>query len=329
MVNNPHQLLNLIIAISGFVLVLSIWLGVLLGWAIWRKQRSAKLEERMRMVLPHLGGEGRILRLWHDGHENTVMVPVLIGKGGPMERFKRTTAAAGLRTNPEKLLAGLGTAVGIVALLIWLLTGSVVAATGAGIAVVLAWYLYLAHRTGKQRDTFDRQLIDALDLAARSLRVGHPLVASFRLISEEIPAPVGELFGEVCQEQQLGMAMDQSLRRAAEHYHSEDLGLFVAAVVTQLRSGGNLADMMERVAGVIRERFRLARRVRLLTAQTQFSKRVLLAMPFFLFVLLNVMDPNYMRPLLTTPSGQMVMAFAGGGLLCGWLTMNWLSHLTP
>jgi tight adherence protein B len=98
-------------------------------------------------------------------------------------------------------------------------------------------------------------------------------------------------------------------------------------VVIQLNSGGNLADMMERLANVIRERQRLARRVKVLTAQTQFSKRVLLSLPFLIFVVLNLINPNYMRPLYTTFPGQMILLAAGLGLLLGWVTMNWLSKL--
>ena len=98
-------------------------------------------------------------------------------------------------------------------------------------------------------------------------------------------------------------------------------------MVIQLRSGGNLADMMERVANVIRERNRLARRVKVLTAQTQMSKRILIAMPFFVFVLLNFVNPDYMRPLYSTFTGQMIMAAAAGGLLVGWMIMNWISKL--
>jgi len=329
MPNDQQETLNYILELAAFGLVMSIWLVALLLLSLRRRRRALEVEERLRTAQPQAEGPGRVLRLWHDGHETTIVVPGIVGKGGPLARFRKMTGAAGLRSNAQTVLASMVASVLLIGGGAWLGTGSAVAALATVIAVLIAWYLYFTHRIGKQRDTFDRQLIDALDLAARSLRVGHPLVASFNLISQEIPAPIGELFGEVCQEQELGVAMDQSLRRAAAEHGSEDMGLFVAAVVTQLRCGGNLADMMERVAAVIRERCRLARRVRLLTAQTQFSKRILLALPFFLFVLLNVLNPTYMSPLMTTAAGQLVLVAAGGSLLCGWMTMNWLSKLTP
>jgi tight adherence protein B len=102
---------------------------------------------------------------------------------------------------------------------------------------------------------------------------------------------------------------------------------FATSVVIQLRSGGNLADMMDRLAFVIRDRMRLARRVRVLTAQTQFSKRILQALPFAIFVILCLINPEYMQPLYTTSTGKTILGAAGAGLLAGTYTMNRLAVL--
>jgi tight adherence protein B len=169
--------------------------------------------------------------------------------------------------------------------------------------------------------------VDALDLSARSLRVGHPLVAAFRLISEEIAPPVNTIFSEICQQQALGVSLEEALHNVAEESTSGDLKLFATSVIIQLRSGGNLAEMMERVAIVIRERMRLSRRVRVLTAQTQFSKRVLLALPFFIFLVLNVINPKYMAPLYSTPDGRILMSIGAAGLVMGAWIMNRMAVL--
>ena len=92
----------------------------------------------------------------------------------------------------------------------------------------------------------------------------------------------------------------------------DDLKLFATSVVIQLTSGGNLADMMGRLAAVIRERMRLARHVRVLTAQTQFSKRLLLSIPFILFAIISIMNPDYMRPLYTTSVARSCWHGCGG-----------------
>jgi tight adherence protein B len=103
--------------------------------------------------------------------------------------------------------------------------------------------------------------------------------------------------------------------------------LFATSIVIQLRSGGNLAEMMERLAYVIRERMRLARRVRVLTAQTQFSKRILLLLPIVIFVILNMLNPEYMHPLFSSSAGQKILFVAASGLLIGSWMMNKLSVL--
>jgi tight adherence protein B len=191
--------------------------------------------------------------------------------------------------------------------------------------VVLGFWTYLNQRIAKRSALFERQFADSLELAARSLRVGHPLVGALLLISEEFDAPVGPLFGGICQQQALGRPLDEALRMAASQHSSDDLKLFTTAVIIQLRSGGSLADMMERLAAVIRERIRLSRRVRVLTAQTQFSKRILQGLPPFVFVLINYINPEYMRPLYQTDNGRKVLGVAIVCLLLGSWLMNRLS----
>jgi tight adherence protein B len=331
MPSNPQQIVSLLIAAAAFGLVLSVWLVLVLLWSMKRRQKSSQVEQRLKLVRPELhdAGAGRILRLWHDGKEATTVVPGLANDNGLIVRLERMRVDAGSEAPLTSTFFGLLAAMVISGLGAWLFTSSLMAAAALPVAVLLGFYIYVTYRISSRRNIFERQLIDALDLAARSLRVGHPLVGSFRMISEELPAPVGELFGEVCQQQQLGVSMDQALRDIARRSDSDDLKFFATCVVIQLGSGGNLADMMERLANVIRERNRLARRVRVLTAQTQFSKRILLALPFFIFVLLAVLNPTYMKPLYTTFAGDVLIVVSGIGLLLGWLTMNWLSKLTP
>src|SRR6185295_2341557 len=151
---------------------------------------------------------------------------------------------------------------------------------------------------------FETQFVDALDIAARSLRAGHPLVGAFRLIAEEIAPPVGSLFAQICQAQELGLSIERAIHEVAKTFNNADVRIFGTSIAIQLRSGGNLADMMDRLAYVMRDRMRLNRRVRVLTAQTQFSKRILAALPIFIFVALNTLNPGYMQPLYTTEMGK-------------------------
>ncbi len=324
-----HNAISIFAAIAAFTLVLSLWLMGVLVWVSRRKRRAGQVRQRLDYAgdtSPNAGG-GRVLRLWHDGREETTIVPGL-RSGGLLDRLEHFRAAAGVELPLFNGLVMIAGTVLVITGVAYVITSSVIIGLLCAFAVVLLVWISLSRKISKRTSLFERQFIDALELAARSLRAGHPLVGSFQLIADEIAAPVGTLFAKVCQQQALGVSMERALRGVANENTSEDLKLFVTSVAIQLASGGNLADMMERLANVIRDRQRLNRRVRVLTAQTQFSKRVLLTLPFLVFVALNLINPQYMRPLYTTSAGQVIMFIAALGLLCGWITMNWLSKLS-
>lgn len=325
--DDPQRNLTLIMGGAAFGLVLCLWLLGVLFWVSRRAKRAREVEQRLNPAAfnsTDVSG-GRVLRLWRDGQEVTTVVPGLASRG--VTGLSKLRADAGWETPVSGVLLGLGGMIGLTATGAYLITSSLMATVLTPGAALLIFWIYLNQRIASRVALFERQFMDALSLAARSLRVGHPLAGAFKLISDEIGAPVGELFADVCQQQALGVPMEQALREVAARTASDDLKLFATSVVIQLRSGGNLADMMERLANVIRERHRLSRRVKVLTTQTQFSKRVLLALPFLVFALLNLINPQYMNPLYTTFTGQLIMATAATGLMLGWLMMNWLSKL--
>ena len=167
----------------------------------------------------------------------------------------------------------------------------------------------------------------SLELSARALKSGHPLLAAFQLIADEIPAPVGALFADICQQQALGVRMEDALRRSASHTKSDDMKLFAAAMAIHLRSGGNLAEVMHGLAFVIRERMRLGRRFRTLIAQTQISKRILVGMPIIMFGVLNIIGPAYMQTMYSNIMGQFMLVGAATMMLIGWFIMNKMSDL--
>jgi tight adherence protein B len=123
----------------------------------------------------------------------------------------------------------------------------------------------------------------------------------------------------------MGADLEQVLRDAGEESASDDMKLFATSVAIQIRTGGNLADLMERLAAVIRDRIRVHRRARVLTAQTQMSKRVLIALPFILFILLNIINPDYMSPFMKETAAQVMLAIGIGLLIIGSWLMNKLA----
>jgi tight adherence protein B len=320
------DLYTLLIATLVFILALSLWIIAVWAWAIRRRQQQAAYEKRLG-ILDGEPSDGKTLRLWLDGKQVTTTVAVEKQNRSLAQRLEHWRQMAGFESSVATIALGLlGVVCGVsLGLLLW--TESALAAAGGAATVVVVFFAMVKRRTIRREALFDQQLIDALDLAARSLRAGHPLGGAFHLIAEEIPAPVGTVFAEICQQVSLGVSHEEAMRKAARASHSEDVRLFTTCVAIQLRSGGNLADMMMRLAQVIRDRMRLNRRVRVLTAQANLSKNVLLALPFVMFVALNLLNPRYMVPLYETATGQSLLIGAGISLLFGAWVMGRLAQL--
>jgi tight adherence protein B len=265
---------------------------------------------------------GKELRLWTEGQEHTTLVGEIKTKKSLFQSLEIWRQKARVRAPISSVILGvIGFCTGTF-VLTFMMTHSIVASAGVVAILAIILWAYAKQLESKGTTLFEMQFIDALDLASRSLRAGHPLTGAFQLAGEEIAVPVGTIFKEIGQQQGLGLSLEESLRRAAQSHASPDLKLFATSVVIQLESGGNLADMMDRLTGVIRDRLRLARHARVLTAQTQLSKRILLGLPFFLFVVLNVLNPGYMDPLIHSYEGRYMIAFGVVSLLLGMWVMN-------
>ena len=320
------NIVDLMAAAAAFGLMLMVTLAVVVLW--WRRSsvRARGLEERLGLPGDSAAGT-RVLRLWREGREVTTTVPSEPRRARLWLRLERLGRDAGWEVPAQTLVLSLAGMTGLVVAVALLLTRSVPLALLAGATVPMIFWLILQRRVNRRAALFEKQLVDALQTAARSLRAGHPLLGAFRLVAEDLTPPISTVFAEICQQQQLGASMEAALRTAGDESNCLDMKLFATSVAIQLRSGGNLADMMDRVALVIRERIRLMRRARVLTAQTQFSKRILLVLPFILFVILNVMQPDYMNTLYRTQTGKWALALAGALLLAGVWVMNRLSRL--
>jgi tight adherence protein B len=307
--------------VSAFLFVFLLWCAIVWSWWLRSASRARRVSARLGLPDPD-AGPARELRLWSQGQELTTLVQDPSGDLGLRERLERWRQQARVATPLGTLILG---AIGITAgafLVTYVLTASLLAGAGAVAVAMIFLKTYANQQAQRGLALFETQFVDALDLAARSLRAGHPLTGAFQLAGEEIPAPVGTIFKEVCQQQDLGLSLDESLRRAAQLRTSPDLKLFATSVIIQLESGGNLADMMDRLAAVIRDRLRLSRHARILMAQTQLSKRILLALPFILFLVNSFLNPGYMEPLYTTPEGRYLIAFGAVSLLLGAWVMN-------
>lgn len=321
----PTQIVTLVAGVSVFALVLCLWGILLWSWQLHRQARQQRLHARLGLDDPDTD-HARQLALWRHGKVTSTYVPDA-GHLSLWRWLEKLHQDAGYKRPLASILLGLVGVIALLGLMTLAWTSSLLAVLGIAAATTLVYWIMLKRRILQRAMLFDQQLIDALELAARSLRAGHPLSGAFQLIAQEIPEPVGHRFAEICEQEHLGMSHEESMHRIAISAHNSDLKLFATSVAIQLRSGGNLADMMDRLSAVIRDRMRLNRRVRVLTAQTQMSKNVLLALPVVMFALLALLNPDYIAPLYQSPSGRIMLVVAVAGLLVGTWMMGQLARL--
>jgi tight adherence protein B len=165
-------------------------------------------------------------------------------------------------------------------------------------------FLWLWNKRRVRLKKFATQLSDGLELVARALRAGHSLSAGMHVVAEEMPAPIADEFGRVFEEQNLGIPIEDSMRSMCERVPNLDLRFFVTSVAIQRQTGGDLAEILDKIGYVVRERFRILGQVKALTGEGRLSGVVLIALPFALFGFILNLKPDYVEPLWTTDLGK-------------------------
>ncbi len=173
--------------------------------------------------------------------------------------------------------------------------------------VPLMWILF---RRKRRMKAFAAQLPDALEMLSRSLRSGQSIGFGFNMVSSEMAAPIGKEFGRVFEEQNLGVPLDDSLRGMTERIPNLDLKFFSTAVILQRQTGGDLAEILDKIGSLIRERFRIWGQVQALTGEGRMSGVVLLGLPFVLFLAVYQLNPDYISVLFTDPMGKKMLFVA-------------------
>jgi len=176
-------------------------------------------------------------------------------------------------------------------------------------AAILPW-LWLAHKRERRMRQFEQQIPEALDLMARAMRAGHAFSTAVKMVGDELREPLGPAFRMLFDEMQYGVPQPDALLRLSERVPIADLGYFVVAVTIQRESGGNLAELLEKIAGVVRARLALLGEVRTLSAEGRLSAWILGAMPFVTALIINFLTPKFMSVLWTDPAGQRLVGVA-------------------
>lgn len=278
-----------------------------------RKQLAdqARLEQRVREALQDTmdSPEGAIRLVREDSIGGNATIHRLLSSLNLMNRLDRMIKQADVQITVYKLLLFCVLAGMMAGLAAATLFNLVIVAVFAGIAAALP-ILHIARTRQKRLRTFNAQLPDTLDLMSRSLAVGHAFSESLHQVAMEMPDPVATEFRITFEEQKLGLSTKLALDRLGERIPLLDLRLCLTAMHIQRETGGNLAEILEKVSQTIRERFRIMEDFRTLTTSSRLSGYILCAIPFVLVFLLTMLNPEYMAVLVKDTRGHYVIAFA-------------------
>lgn len=174
----------------------------------------------------------------------------------------------------------------------------------------VAPFFYLSMKVKGRIKKFERQLPEALDLIARSLKAGHAFSGGLQMVAEEFSDPISGEFAKVLDEINFGVGVKEALTNLVERVDCADLKLFVIAIAIQRETGGDLCEILEKISRLIRERFKLQGRIRTLSAEGKLSAAMLVGIPIFVALAISVVNPDYIRVLVTDTLGKMLISFS-------------------
>jgi tight adherence protein B len=232
----------------------------------------------------------------------------ILQSSSSVSRLQQRLSQAGLTTRPGKflLMALLGAVgMGFLAFSFTRTSGTAMIAALAGGA---APFLYVSFRRGRRFRKFEEKFPEAIDLLGRSTRAGHAFTTSLELIATELAEPISGEFKKLFEEQKFGLPLRDALLNLSERVPLIDVRFFVTAVLLQRETGGNLAEILDKLAYTIRERFKILRQVRVFTAQGRMTLMLLMALPPGLVLAMALLNGDFIEPLFTDPLGHWLIA---------------------
>jgi tight adherence protein B len=209
-----------------------------------------------------------------------------------------------------------------VAFFVELILGRPFVAAGLGLIAGVIPLFVARHKKQQRTLHFEEQFPDALDMLTSALRAGLALTAAVQVVAEEAPDPVGKECRVLFEENRLGLDMKHAVRMMAERVDSAEARLFATALILQRETGGNLAEVLDGTAAVIRDRFRILRDVRTMTAQARMSGAILMLLPLMLAGAIMVLAPDYLPGLAKDPAGKYLIPMALVLQVTGFLVMR-------
>lgn len=289
--------------------------------ALTRRMDRSAINKRLRLLATGLERESvtNLLKAHHASADRR--------RGALIGRFYRLVARADIGLAPGRLLGGMGIATAGLFVVLFLLAG----ATGAGVtigrlvlltAVACAIgiglpFMVINRRAEKRRKRMEEQFPTAVDVFTRALKAGHPVSSAIGLLTTEMEDPIGSEFGIVADEVAYGSNLIDSLDSLSKRWNLEDLQMFAVCLSVQSETGGNLAEVLENLSSVIRDRASLYKKVRALSSEGRMSAWMLTILPVLTFILLFIVNPGFYLdvaadPLFTTGFVSLLSLYAIG-----------------
>jgi tight adherence protein B len=297
------------------------------GYQLWASKRSGeakRLAARLRAI--ESGGRETMLSIerakpagscaWLDRH--------LTGWLPRGEQLARYVSTSGTTRTVAQLVTSTVVLASIGFLIPLLLARPLIfSCLGAFLLAIVPWCRLTRQRTLRIR-AFEKQIPEALDLMSRAMRAGHAFPTAVQMVGEEMADPIGLEFRTLFDQTNYGMPQQEALVRLAERVPVADLGYFVVAVLIQRESGGNLAELLDNIASIVRARLKLLGSVRTLSAEGRLSAWILLALPFVTGALINIITPQFMAVLWTDSIG---LRLVGAALVSMTIGVIWMRKI--
>ena len=284
--------------------------------------REERLKQRVADALQGMGSADDEIQISRDDSiGGTPLINRLLSSLDFVNNLDRMINQADIRITVSRLLAFsllAGLMAGLAAYTVLNLFFALVLAILAATLPIL----HIALRRKKRLRKFNSQLPDTLDLLGRSLAVGHAFSESLHQVASEMPDPIATEFRIAFEEQRLGLSTKAALDRLTERVPLLDLRLCVTAMNIQRETGGNLAEILEKVAQTVRERFKLMEDFRTMTTAARGSAWILCALPFGIIFFLTILNPDYMSLLLKDQRGHYILGIAAVLQLVGIITIK-------
>ena len=227
-----------------------------------------------------------------------------------LQRFRWELQVAAISTPPEQIIMLCVIGAIVMLALVKFVTNSTLFAIASALVIPFGARAYIKRQLNRRRSMFAEQLPDNLQVLASALRAGHSFIGALSVVVNDAPEPARSEFQRVVADEQLGVPVDESLRVVVQRMDNRDLEQVSLVAALQHQTGGNTAEVLDRVTDTIREKFELRRTVRTLTAQGRMSRWVLTLLPLFLFLVINLLNPSYVGQLYHTTLGKVMLVLA-------------------